>query len=196
MCTCPGARAVFSFHCSETQIEFRVKDLSLLAMCYPVISPENLFKSPCFPWVEFTPDPQLDKWPFSKSIRAVFTHQLKVSMDYEQLEISDYLAGRVTTPLWYRVESPVCWEPSSLAAGWQNSLFPSSHFLLGKVSRPEDFGCIAIWWKSQDNSILVQGPSKTPAMSFWIMRRNMLYLEITKRICRGIFFTTLFRKLR
>lgn len=104
------------------------------------------FKIPVFLWLNLSHILSWISCRVSESNRAVFTHQLMISMNYEQLKVADYPVQRVTTPLWCGVESLFCWEPFSLAAGWQTSMFPppTVPIVLGKAFRPEDFDCIAI----------------------------------------------------
>lgn len=145
VCICPGTKAVFSLHYAEAQFQFRAKELALLVMCYPVISSEDMFKTPSglnlsqiLSWINCL---------VSKSNCTMSTYELKVLLDYEQLEVSDCLKCRVMVPLWYEQRLLLVGSPSlSLLYG----RLPCSHSLLGKASHPEDLGCVPIWSKSQD----------------------------------------------
>lgn len=124
VCICPGTKAVLSLHYTEAQFQFREKELDLLVMCYLVISSGDMFKTPfqlnlsqILSWINCL---------VSESDGIIFTYQLKVLVDYEQLKVSDYLKCRVVAALWYGTESPVGWELFSLTSGWQTSLFPHS----------------------------------------------------------------------
>lgn len=141
---------MLSLHYAEAQFQFRAKELALLVMCYLVISSEGMLKTPfqlnlsqILGWINCL---------VSESDSTMFTYQLKVLMDYEQLKVSDYLKCRVVAPLWYGTE--FCWLgalPSHFwIADFPVSSFPCFHSLLGKASHREDLGCVPIWSKSQD----------------------------------------------
>lgn len=99
------------------------------------------------------------------------------------MEGNDPSVAWIGEPCWLGAFLPHCW-----MADFPVPSSHSSHSLLREASHPEDFGCITIWLKSQDNSILVQGPSKIPDILFGIMHRNVLYLEIRKNLQKDILY--------